>query len=172
MSRRTYSPEDQARVAVILQANAGNVKRTARETSVPPMTVRDWKVKWEAEGYPDPIEEVLPAISEEITERMDYARGLAVDTVIAKLRDGKVSAKDAAWIAQVFTDKIQLIRGMATSRSESVQVAAVDAKALAAELAGYVAKTVEAAKDRHEEITIEDGEWSEQAQPALAAPNR
>lgn len=170
MARRTYSAADQARVAVMLQANAGNVKRTARETGVPPMTVRDWKVRWEAEGYPEPIEEVLPAVSEEITDRMDYARGLAVDTVIEKLRDGKVSAKDAAWIAQVFTDKINLIRGMATSRTEQVQIAPVDAKELAKELAGYVARTVSEAQLRHEEI--EDAEWTEQSQGELVAAER
>lgn len=170
MARRTYTPEDQARVAVILQANDGNVKRTARETGVPAMTVRDWKVKWQAEGYPDPIEEVLPAIAGEIAERMDYARGLAVDTVIEKLRDGKVSAKDAAWIAQVFTDKINLIKGLATSRTEQVQIAPVDTKALAAELVAYATEAVEAAQGRDEEI--EDAEWSEQAVPALAAAER
>lgn len=170
MARRTYTPEDQARVAVILQANVGNVKRTARETGVPAMTVRDWKVRWEAEGYPDPIEEVLPTIAGEITERMDYARGLAVDTVIEKLRDGKVSAKDAAWIAQVFTDKINLIKGLATSRTEQLQIAPVDTKALAAELVAYAANAVEAAQSRDEEI--EDAEWSEQAPLALAAAER
>ena len=168
--RRTYSPTDQARVAVMLQANAGNVKRTARETGIPAMTVRDWKVKWEREGYPEPIEEVLPAVTEDVTERMDYARGLAVETVIEKLRDNKVSAKDAAWIAQVFTDKIHLIRGMATSRTEQVMLAPVDAKELAKELAGYVARTVEAAQSRHEEI--EDAEWTEQAPEALVAAER
>jgi transposase-like protein len=168
--RRTYTPEEQARVALLLQANEGNVKRTARETHIPPMTVRDWKLKWEAEGYPEPIVEALPAAVDDVTGYMDQARSLAVDVVIEKLREGKVSAKDAAWIASVFSDKINLIRGLATSRSETIQVAPVDHKELARELATYVAATVEAAQVRHEEI--EDAEWSEQAPAALPAAQR
>lgn len=157
-------------MALLLQANMGNVKRTAREAGVPPMTVRDWKAKWEAEGYPEPIEEALPAVADDVTGYMDQARSLAVDVVIEKLRDGKVTAKDAAWIASVFTEKINLIRGLATGRTETVQLAPVDTKALAAELATYVANTVEAAKDRHE--VIDDAEWSEQAPEALPAASR
>lgn len=170
MARRQYSPAEQARVALLLQANEGNVKRTARETGIPPMTVRDWKLKWEAEGYPEPVEEVLPAVAGEVTSEMDQARSLAVSVVIEKLREGKVSAKDAAWIASVFTDKINVVRGLATSRTEVVQVAPVDTKELAKELATYVAQTVEAAQVRHEEI--EDAEWVEQAAPALPAAQR
>lgn len=168
--RRVYTPNEQARVALLLQANQGNVKRTAREAHIPPMTVRDWKLKWEAEGYPEPVEEALPTVADDVTGYMDQARSLAVDVVIEKLRDGKVSAKDAAWIASVFSDKINLIRGLATSRSETVQIAPVDTKQLAKELATYVAQTVEAAQVRHEEI--DDAEWSEQAPVALPAAER
>lgn len=168
--RRTYTPQEQARVALLLKANDGNVKRTARETHMPPMTVRDWKQRWEAEGYPEPIEEVLPAVADDVTGYMDQARSLAVDVVIEKLREGKVSAKDAAWIASVFTEKINLIKGLATGRTETVQIAPVDAKELARELATYVANTVEAARDRHEEIV--DAEWTEQAKLALPAADR
>lgn len=168
--RRTYTEKEQARVALLLQANMGNVKRTAREANVPPMTVRDWKQKWEAEGYPEAVEEALPAVADDVTGYMDQARSLAVDVVIEKLREGKVGAKDAAWIASVFTEKINLIRGLATGRTETVQVQAVDAKELAKELATYVANTVEAAKVRHE--VIDDAEWVEQAPEALPAASR
>lgn len=168
--RRTYSPTEQARVALLLKANDGNVKRTARDAHIPPMTVRDWKQKWEASGYPEPIEEVLPAVADDVTGYMDQARSLAVDVVIEKLRDGKVSAKDAAWIASVFTEKINLIRGLATGRTETVQVAQVDARELAKELATYVAKTVEAAQVRHEEI--DDADWEEAPVVALPAAGR
>lgn len=170
MSRRTYSPEYQARVAVLLQANAGNVKRTARETNTPAPTVADWKRRWERDGYPEKVEVAIPTIADDVTSRMDFARGLAVEVVIERLREGKVNAKDAAWIAGVFTEKSNLIKGLATGRTETVQLAPVDTKELAKELAMYVAKTVEAAQSRHEEI--EDAEWSEQAPLALAAANR
>jgi len=165
-----YTPKEQARVALLLRANEGNVKRTAREANIPSMTVRDWKLKWEAEGYPEPIEEALPAVADDVTGYMDQARNLAVDVVIDKLREGRVSAKDAAWIASVFTEKINLIRGLATGRTEQVQVATIDSRELARELATYVAKTVEAAQVRHEEI--DDAEWTEQALPALPTAER
>jgi len=168
--RRQYTEREQARVALLLQANTGNVKRTAREANVPAMTVRDWKQKWEVEGYPEPVEEVLPAVATELTTGLDQARSLAVDVVIEKLREGKVTAKDAAWIASVFTDKINLINGLATSRTETVQTQTIDSKELARELATYVANTVEAAKVRHE--VIDDAEWSEQAVEALPAAQR
>jgi len=164
MAKRTYTEHDQARVAVTLQANEGNVKRTARDLDMPHMTVRDWKAKWEREGYPAPVEELLPEVRSEQIATFEDARNLALTVVYEKLESRNVSARDAAWIVGVFTDKIRLIQGQATNRTETVQ-ALPDAKELAKELAAYIAGTVDAAQLRNDEI--DDAEWKEVAPAAL-----
>jgi hypothetical protein len=51
--KATYDESDKARLYVVLAANDGNVKRTARETGVPESTVRRFKKMFEEEGPPD-----------------------------------------------------------------------------------------------------------------------
>jgi transposase-like protein len=169
MARRVYTEKDQARVAVVLQANDGNIKRTARETGVPINTVRDWKTKWANEGYPEPVEDAIPAATEELLTDLKEAVKLATGIVIEKLRDGKVDAKTAAWISGVYIDKIRLYEGQATQRTETVHAlpSADEAKAL---MRGVLAEIVEAAETRQADIIdagVVEGEFEVIEPPAL-----
>lgn len=168
MARRVYTDMDRARAAVMLQANDGNVKRTARELGLPVMTVSDWKQLWEREGYPENIAEVLPAAIEDLTGQMKSVVIEAVRIVREKLP--QASAKDAAWIAGVFTDKLRLIEGQATHRTETVHTVQLDPIELAKQLEAYVADAVDAANVRHG--AIEDAEWEQVGRPALPAGGR
>lgn len=152
----------------MLQANGGNVRRTARELGLPVMTVSDWKQLWEREGYPDNIQEALPAAIEDLSGQMRQVVIEAVRVVREKL--GQASAKDAAWIAGVFHDKLRLIEGQATSRHETVHTVELDPIALAKQLEAYVADAVDAANVRHGQI--EDAEWEQVDPPALPAGGR
>ena len=42
MARRSYSDEQRAEAMAALDANGGNVKRTARETGIPGTTIKGW----------------------------------------------------------------------------------------------------------------------------------
>lgn len=167
MSRRTYTAGDQARVAVALQVNEGNIKRTARETNTPVATVRDWKRKWEAEGYPDPVQEALPAAREDAVNQFESTRLMMVERLNEALERDDVKPPQLIVGIGVFTDKINVMRGLATSRTETVAIAAPDMKELAAALSSYIDNTVGDALRRHDEI--EDAEW-EQAPPKALLP--
>lgn len=153
MARRVFTEKDQARVAVLLQANNGNVKKTAREAGLAPATVRDWRNKWNLQGgLPPAVEEAIPAATEGLVADLKEVVSLAIVNVKDKLREGKVSAKDAAWISGVFIDKIRIIEGQATTRTETVHaLPGVDeAREL---MRGFLAEIVEAADNRQAAIS-------------------
>lgn len=165
MPRRVYTERDQARAAVLLQGNQGNITRTARDLGIPKGTVQDWKRKWEMEGYPEKVEEVLPAVREAVLDDFKRIVTLSVVNLLEALETNRVPTKELSWIALNFTDKIRLIQGEPTSRTETVQ-SLPDAKELAKELATFVVDTVSAAKERTE--LIEDAIHWEEANKALS----
>lgn len=160
MARRLYTPEDKARVFAALTANEGNVKRTQRETDIPEQTVRDWKKAWERNGVPAVVESaILPAINDSLGQ-LERVRNKALDVAEERLDDPKTSAKDATWIAGVMTDKIRLLRGEATSRTEHVSTGPTPEE-VGEQIAHYLEQAVRAQELR--EADIVDAEYTEQA---------
>ena len=160
MARRVYTAENKATVFAALTANEGNVKRTTRETDIPEQTVRDWKKLWARTGVPAVIADaILPAL-EEKAEQYERVRDKALDIALDRLDDPKTSAKDATWIAGVMTDKIRLLRGEATSRTEHVSTGPTPEE-VGEQIAHYLEQAVRAQELR--EADIVDGEYTEQA---------
>lgn len=155
MARRTtYTEEDKARVYVVLTANDGIVKRTARETGVPDNTVRRWRDEWEKNGPPS-TGSVELAANDFITEAEDL-RFLGLRALRAKLDLLLVTPKDVN-VAQVttlvgiLTDKIDRAAGINRPRDDG------DTKQLGAEqirelLVGYTHAMQELSASREEEI--------------------
>lgn len=174
MARNVYTDKDRARVALTLQANEGNIRRTARETGVPVMTVGDWKRHWDREGYPEAIQEALPMVREEFLEEAETVRWMMLSRLRDKIESGEGSVRDLMTGIGILTDKIHVMKGLATSRTETVHTNAPDPKEFAKELAQFVAKTVDDANIRNSEI--EDADWEEVGTPvpvkALPQPNR
>lgn len=166
MAKRVYTEKDQARVAVILQGNEGNIKRTARETGVAISTVRGWKTKWEKEGYPELSEELLEETREDYLLDLKEIVALATERLMDVLRSPgtKIPAKDLAQIVQHTIDKIRVIEGHATTRHETVH-ALPSAEEYRERLRGFLAEIVEAADNRQAEVIdvglVEDVEEAE-----------
>lgn len=167
MARRVYTETDQAFIAVCLQANAGNIRKTARETGVPVSTVRDFRDKWEAEGYPEPVEGELPAVRRTFIEDAKEVRQLMIERLREKVERGEVTARDLISGIKELTDKINVMEGMATSRTEVVQ-SLPDARELAAELAAFIDRTVDDAVERANAI---DADWEEDQPLQLVVSN-
>lgn len=167
--RRVYTEHDQALVAVTYQTNNGNLRRTARDTGIPVTTIRDWTRKWEAEGYPEPVEAAVPAVRESFLEEAELVRNLMVRRLQEKVQRGEASTRDLITGIGVLTDKINVLRGMATSRTETLQVVLPDTQELAKGLAKFITKTVDDSVRRSE--VIEDAEWDELAPRELEASN-
>lgn len=113
--RGTYSSEDKARAFVLLKANDGNLKRTARDMGVPPGTLRRWRSDWETE--PPAVAEVEQAANDffEVADRLRLKALARIERMI-DADEGKMGELNA--VAGTLTDKIDRARGLATSRIE------------------------------------------------------
>lgn len=159
MARRVYTEHDRAHVFAVLTANEGNVKRTARETGFPVQTVRDWKTTWEKNGGPpEQILEVLPEVAGDFIDDATRIRNKALTLLEAKIDRGEVTAKDLLVAVGVLTDKVRLIQGQATSRTETVH-ALPSPEEFGQVLVGYLEQAVEMQELRAADI--EDAEFEE-----------
>lgn len=163
--RRTYTDDDRARVHTLLTVNDGNVDRTARESNVPPATVRLWKQKWQKEGPPDTV--VEKAV-EDATNFVNQAMGTRFEAIVllrAKLPDA--SARDLATIVGILDDKITRARGLATGRVEHVHntPALPPPEELGQILGDYLQRAVGAAR-RRDAVVIDAEEPAQKALPA------
>lgn len=159
--RTTYTEADKARVFVVLTANDGNIKRTARETGVPESTVRNFKREFES-NPPSP-----EAVEKEI-ETGDYAGDLEVlrtELALALRREiPHMKGRDLAVALGIVDDKLTRARGLATERTETVhRLPSAEELALAGQMLAQGA--IEAARQRQNEIV----EANVREQPALPA---
>ena len=116
MGRRRYSAEKIGRTRALLQSNAGYVKPTAKTEQVGQMTVTRWR-----DGIYPP--HVTAAEVEGATDaaRKDLAElwGKVANAGAAKALDllgGTKSARDAALVGAIGTDKHNLLTGHPTDR--------------------------------------------------------
>jgi transposase-like protein len=146
MAKRIYDERDRAAVYVALQANDGIASRAARDTGVPPNTVRDWKRQFEKDGPPDTtyVEDIR-------TDFLDDAQRVR-DKLIKKYEEaldrGEVKADKMPVHIGILTDKVQLLKGMATHRTEAVKLPSADQMR---ELAGGVFTAMLEAVSRQDE---------------------
>lgn len=147
--RPRWKEEDKARVFVILTANQGNVKRTARESSVPENTVRRWKKEWELEEKAQPSLELVEQATNTFVTDATRVRDKALAVIEMKLPEAKVGELNA--VVGTLTDKLNVIQGHATSRQEHT-LALPSAEELAAVLGPAVTAAIAKAEIRQDEI--------------------
>lgn len=151
--RSQHSEDDKARVFVCLRANNGNVKRTARDTGIHPATVRRWKMAWEEneDSVPD-----VSLVALEATNFVAEAERVR-DKALSELERKIPSATPSALVAMVgmLTDKVALVRGLATTRVEHKHVlpAPEDLQEL---VQGFVRGAIESADVRRKELNEGD----------------
>lgn len=178
MPGRTYTAEDKAQIIAYLEANDGNVKRTARDLGVPEQTVRDLKRKASRGQLPATVSAAVPAAVEGTLDDFERIRNKTLIALEMELDEhlnngglGKDSlkARDLITITGVLTDKIRLMQGQATSRHEAVSVGPTPDE-IGQAVAEYLGSAFENALAR--EADIEDAEFEEQAdrQPVAALP--
>ena len=174
MSRATYTEADRARVYVALITNSpdgtlpnANVKRTARDTTVPENTVRSWKKMWIENGPPSQ-EEVEVAAGAFLDEAVEL-RGEALQAVRLKVKlllkdPSKVKVAEMTTLIGVLDDKITRAQGLATGRVEHVH-ALPPGDQLVAPLLEAFAAVRQLTQQREEEII--DADYSVIEQKAL-----
>lgn len=171
MAKRAYGPDDKATVYVALKIHDGNIGRSSKETGIPEQTIRNWKREWEDSGVPSEVQEVTEKVADDIVERFEEVRALAVDQLIVALRKGDVKPRELATILGILDDKIVRARGLATSRQEVVHTLP-EAKVVRELMRSLVQGALEGQSRREIELTeadIIDVEVVEPAPKALSS---
>ena len=138
MANKTrYTDEQIATSLATLQANSGNAKRTAKSLGIPLTTLRQWAGR--AQSSTAHPKQVDPALVDQQSEKLagNWERIALGATDKAFERLDEASVKDLLIGAGIATEKVQLLRGRATSRSEGSQIVYVQPAALR-DLAGDV----------------------------------
>lgn len=159
--RTTYTEQDKARVYVVLTANDGNIKRTARETGVPESTVRNFKREFETNPPSAEAVETEVVSGDYVTELETVRR-----EVLTALRKEipHMKGQQLAVTLGILDDKLTRARGLATERTEHVHtLPSPEELALAGQM--LASGAIEAARRRQEEIA----EAEIREQPALTA---
>jgi len=163
---REYSPEDRAQAFVVLNANDGNLKRTARDTGIPEPTLRRWRKQWDESG--PPAIELVEEVVINYVDEMEKTRDLSLTRIRERLESENV--KDQGTLPQlatvfgILTDKIDRARGLTDKRVEHVHsLPSPD------EIRSVLGALVEGVRAGHEirEEEIEDAEILDEEPRAL-----
>lgn len=115
MGNAKYSDVDKATALAVLDANGGNVKKTATDTGIPRTTIERW-TKGQAVN-PD-VTDLRHEKKGELADRLREIAHKLIDSVDTKIPDANLQ--------QVFTalgitiEKMQLLSGEPTDRNEVV----------------------------------------------------
>lgn len=113
MERRSkYSASDRAVVYAALEANNGNIKRTARETGYPVSTVRDWKTEWERKGVQQEIVDALPAVVGDFVDDATRVRNKLLMRLEQLADRGELDGRTIVPALGMLTDKIRAYQGL------------------------------------------------------------
>lgn len=144
--RATYTETDKAKVYVVLRANDGNVKRTARETGVPENTVRRWRDEFIDNP---PRTELVEVATGEFVEDASRVRNLALRRIETLIPDSKKISELNVTVG-ILTDKIDRANGVGEKVSHEHHLPAADE--IRELMQGFVAGMRDLAQSREEEI--------------------
>jgi hypothetical protein len=123
-SHRTFTDDEVAGALATLQANGGNAKRTADTLGISRTTLRGWAGRHD--NTPQPKQVSAELVRDKSVELANNLEALALKSV--GLADEKVvtaSYKDLLIGAGIAIEKVQLLRGRPTQRTESLKISLV-----------------------------------------------
>jgi transposase-like protein len=129
--KRTHFTDKEKLRAVSTYAVAGNSRRVAEITGIPEGTIRSWK---STDWWHEAMQKIVVEQDDELGTKLTNLVNKAVDEVNDRLENGNyvynpkldklirkpVDAKELAIVTAISIDKRQLLRGLPTSRTESV----------------------------------------------------
>ena len=105
---RQYTEDDKATALAALEANDGNLKRTASELNIPRATLTSWR---DGKGINTEVSEKCHQKKEALSGLFEQACRVYLQHAVAKATVGKTSGKDAMTAAAIAVDKMQLLDG-------------------------------------------------------------
>jgi hypothetical protein len=117
-----YSDDQAAHALAMLEANGGNAKKTAALLGIPRTTLRQWAGRAKSStARPKVVRaELVQDRSAEIATNLENLAAKSIGFADAKMETA--SYKDLLIGAGIAIEKVQLLRGKATSRSESLRI--------------------------------------------------
>lgn len=111
--RRQWTDAEKAEILAALDANQGNVKRTARQCGVPISTLRGW-VK--GRGTNAGVAKLRPEKRGDLADALEEIAWKIVELLPDKLETAEV--RELATLLGVSLDKLLVLRGKANNRTE------------------------------------------------------
>lgn len=164
--RATYDEAFKAQAFVALAANEGNLKRTARDLSVPVSTLRRWRDEWQRQESLPSVEAIDLAVGD-FADKAESIRWKALVELERQLSTAKPG--DLIKIVGILDDKITRARGLADRTVEHRHVLP-SAEELHELVSGFAEATRQAALERADDII--DAEVVEQAPRRALPPGR
>ena len=114
--KRSYSDEDRSRALFALQINNQEIRKTARELSIPEATLRKWKNQLERGDITQEVVVSLGEQADRFVEKAVKVRDDALDELHKKLPKARPSELNA--IIGTLDDKITRAKGIPTQKVE------------------------------------------------------
>ena len=121
MSKSKFTPEFKATALATLQANGGNVSRTASLLNLPRKTLESWSKGLGMKAAPIP-EGLIEQKASELADNLDKVAALLVNEMNNPEKIAKASLQDVGIALGIAIDKRNLLRHLPTSISERVEV--------------------------------------------------
>jgi hypothetical protein len=118
MARRLYDEADKSRCLAVLDANGGNVKKTARDTGFPRSTVREWS---QGRGVPEAAAAAVPLERGNLADELEARAWELVGALPGKI--ASASLAQTGTVLGIVIDKCRVLRGEPTAITEDVTAA-------------------------------------------------
>ena len=115
MGKRQYSDNEKGAALAALDANDGNVSRTAKQLKIPRTTLLEWIADRHVSSD---VSDIRQEKRKELSDRLEDLAHTLVDILPAKLPTASV--RDLAGALIVAVDKMQLLKGAPTAISKDV----------------------------------------------------
>ena len=112
-NRRQYSDEEKANALAVLAANGGDLRGTARSLGIPKSTLENWA----AQRVSAAVSELADTKKKDLADELENIALKLVEAMPDKMQDATL--QQIATSLGIAIDKMQLLRGKATERTEA-----------------------------------------------------
>jgi transposase-like protein len=118
--KRQYSDSDKALALATLDANGGDVRKTAKTLKMPESTLSDWSKN---RGVNKEVTEIREVKKKELSEKLEEVAYKLTDNLMIRAESELsilVPMKDVATSLGIVVDKMQLLKGKPTSINKNL----------------------------------------------------
>ena len=118
--KRQYTDNDKAAALAALDANKGNLSKTAKQLGIPRQTIQEWAA---GRNHNRSVPDLRQVKKRDLAEKLEEAADALLDNILARARSETsvaVPLKDFATAMGIAIDKMQLLKGEPTSINKTL----------------------------------------------------